>query len=124
MKLSSIRGNSQRMPVDERFKKGIELFNQEQFYECHEILEELWLESTGPYRNLYKGVIQAAVALFHLKRGNLNGARALFQTSAAYLTEYKPRALGLNVEILIEGMNLCFRGRKKLPIPKLDFHEP
>ena len=111
------------MRIDERFKKGIELFNQEQFYECHEVLEELWLESTGPYRDLYKGVIQAAVALYHLKRGNLNGAKALLQTSTGYLTKYKPSALGLNVGKLIEEMKVCFRSRKGLLIPKLDFHE-
>ena len=96
------------MPVDERFKEGIELFNEEKFYECHEIIEDLWLETNDEYKDFYKGVIQAAVALHHLKRGNLNGAQHLFRTSTRYLTKYKPHALGLNVEKLIDDMKTCF----------------
>ncbi len=96
------------MPVDERFKKGLELFNEENFFECHEVIEKLWLETKDKNRNLYKGVIQAAVALHHLKRGNLNGAKHLFKTSTRYLTRYQPRTLGLNVKKLIEDMKTCF----------------
>ena len=110
------------MSVDERFKKGIELFNEEEFYECHEVIEDLWLGTQGRYKDLYKGVIQAAVALHHLKRGNLNGAQKLFKTSTRYLSEYKPKALGLNVEKLVNDMKQCFQGNENL-IPKLEFEE-
>ena len=99
------------MRVDERLIKGVELFNRGEFFECHEVIERLWLKSRGRYRDFYKGIIQAAVALHHLKRGNLNGARKLFGSSARYLKPYEPRTLGLNVKQLIEDMRRCFRTR-------------
>ena len=102
------------MVGDERFKKGVELFNREEFYECHEVIEKLWFEAKGDkYRNLYKGVIQAAVALHHLKRGNLSGAKQLFKTSTRYLSPYRPQALGLCVEKLIKDMKTCFEKANK-----------
>ena len=111
------------MSADERFKKGIELFNNEEFYECHEIIEGLWLATEDEYKDLYKGVIQAAVALYHLKRGNLSGARELYRTSSHYLNQYKPKVLGLNVEKLLHDMKVCFESMNDQKIPKLDFHE-
>ena len=98
------------MPVDKRFKKGLELFNHQDFFECHEVIEDLWLEtpSENTYRNLYKGVIQAAAAVYQFRRGILSGALGLYKTSVGYLEKYKPTALGLDVQNLIDQMNLCF----------------
>ncbi len=106
------------MPVDERFKKGLELFNEEKFFECHEVVEKLWLETKDKNRNLYKGVIQAAVALHHLKRGNLNGAEHLFKTSTRYLAKYQSRTLGLNIKKLMNDMKTCFAEVPNLKLKK------
>ena len=53
----------------DQFLKGIELFNQEQFYECHDTLEEIWLEETGEERGFLQGMIQVAVAFHHYQNG-------------------------------------------------------
>ena len=108
--------------VDERFKRGIHLFNEEEFFECHEVIEDLWLATSDEYKNLYKGVIQAAVALYHLGRGNMKGARKLYGTSNKYLRKYLPSALGLNVEKLLADMKICFEQDNGL-IPKLEFKD-
>ena len=124
------------MSIDYRFKKGLELFNQGEYFECHEVIEALWLEtpSEDPYRDLYKGVIQAAAAIYQFERGILSGAISLFETSVKYLEAYKPEALGLKVTPMIQGLQTCFKplanwdGKKKVLlnkrlIPKLDYHE-
>lgn len=99
------------MRVDPRFKKGLELFNEGEFFECHEVIEDLWLEtpSDDPHRDLYKGVIQAAAAVYQFERGILSGALGLYTASIAYLKEYEPSALGLDVTKLIRGMKRCFK---------------
>ena len=114
---------SEIMPVDERFRKGLELFNEKEFFECHEVIEELWLETPQghPHRDLYKGVIQAAAAIYQFDRGILSGADSLYKTSIAYLEKYKPAALGLNVEKMIEGMNAFF-SEKENQTPTLEDH--
>lgn len=123
--------------VDGRFKEGLRLFNEGDFFECHEVMEELWLQTppSDAYRDLYKGVIQAAAALYQFERGILSGALGLFQTATVYLGRYRPAALGLDVDKLIDDLKRCFAGleswdgKKSVPfprelVPKLIFHIP
>ena len=108
--------------MDARFVKGLELFNEKDYYGCHEVMETLWLETdpADPCRDLYKGVIQAAAAIYQLERGILSGALGLFKTSVVYLDKYKPKALGLNVEKLIRDLKIFFTGGGKTA-PRLEF---
>jgi uncharacterized protein len=54
---------------------GLGLFNDQKFWECHEYLEDHWLEDVSdPARLIYWAVIQTANALFHWREKNLSGA--------------------------------------------------
>ncbi|HZG58896.1 DUF309 domain-containing protein [Paenibacillus sp.] len=45
------------------------------FFECHELLEEYWkAHPESPHRETWVGLIQAAVGLYHYRRGNAAGA--------------------------------------------------
>ncbi len=57
------------------------------FFEVHEIVEPVWLETRGPEREVLQGVIMAGAALHHLTRGNLAGARGLLGDAARRLHE-------------------------------------
>jgi uncharacterized protein len=70
------------------------LFEEKDYYGCHEVLESLWL---GDRNDFYKGLIQFAVALYHLNCGNVEGARKLFRRSSEYLNMFEPRYCGLDV---------------------------
>jgi predicted metal-dependent hydrolase len=66
-----------------------ECFNQQMFYEAHDVLEELWLaERHGPNYGFYKGLIQFAGAFVHLQKNRLRPAAALFRLSQTYLRHY------------------------------------
>lgn len=58
-------------------RHGIELFNAQKYWECHEDLEHHWLEEAGPLRNVYWAIIQVAAAMIHYRDGNIIGARGL-----------------------------------------------
>ena len=73
---------------DPRYLKGIEEFNRRNYFESHEIWEDLWIDHCGPDREFFKGLIQAAVALHHWTRGNLGGALTLWRRSRGYLQPY------------------------------------
>jgi len=62
------------------FVRGIEEFNREEFYQCHETLEEYWqsLPPQLPERQIVQGIIQIAVGFYHLRRDNVKGALKLF----------------------------------------------
>jgi predicted metal-dependent hydrolase len=76
--------------------RGVELFSQRRFYECHDTLEELWSGVRGPSRGFFQGLIQAAVGFYHLENGNRAGARRLFDRALARLEGYPDRYAGVD----------------------------
>lgn len=63
--------------LPEEYLRGIALFNDGRFYECHEVWETVWLRATGEQRRFLHAMIQAAAALLHVQRGNWKGARSV-----------------------------------------------
>jgi predicted metal-dependent hydrolase len=80
-----------------------ECFNQQMFYEAHDVLEELWLAEgrVGANYGFYKGLIQFAGAFVHLQKNRLNPAAALFRLSQTYLCNYVSEHQRLDVSQLI-----------------------
>lgn len=74
------------------------------FFEVHEILEPLWLESQGEARRALQGVIMAGAALHHLCEGNLTGARGLLREAARRLAFPAPE-LPLDLERFASGLS-------------------
>lgn len=91
------------------FVRGVELFNDCEFYECHDVWEELWAEYRGPSRTFYQGLIQTAVALHHFCNGNIRGARKLYHGSRKYLEPFRPHHIGINLDQLFSEMEACFQ---------------
>lgn len=91
---------------DPRFLKGIGEFNQQLFFECHETLEELWLEERGEERQFFQGIIQIAAAYYKLQQGVPVGAIKLWRTGMAKLKLYPPVYLAMNVEALVQSVQL------------------
>lgn len=75
--------------LDPHYTGYFELFNQQQFYEAHDVLEHLWLKDKyGPNGPFYKGLIQLAGAFVHLQKNRLRPAAALFKLALANLEKY------------------------------------
>lgn len=92
---------------DPRYLQGIEHFNACDFFEAHEVWEEVWTNYQGPSRKFYQGLIQVAVALHHFCNGNIRGAKKLYNSSRAYLEPYRPLHLGLDLEKLFADFEHC-----------------
>jgi uncharacterized protein len=93
---------------DPRYLAGIVLFNRGDFFEAHEVWEDLWMHCTGPERSFYQGLIQAAVGLCHFCNGNLRGAVKLYNSSRDYMAKYGPAYLGLDNALFWRQMERCF----------------
>lgn len=65
-------------PLSEKAVAGIALFNKFEFFEAHELLEEAWNEDPSPARELYRAILQVAVAYLQIERGNYRGAVKMF----------------------------------------------
>lgn len=93
----------------EQYLEGLRLFNAEEFFESHEVLEELWSETQDSRKKFYQGLIQAAVALLHFGNGNLGGAKKVYLSSRKYLELYQPQFEGLDVTRFLEAFQFCFQ---------------
>lgn len=102
------------MPPDDYhplYLGGIERFNRRDYFESHEVWENLWNVERGPAKKFYQGLIQAAVALHHLANGNHRGADKLLARCRWHLSPYRPKYMGLDVERFLAQMADCFAGR-------------
>lgn len=73
--IMSAYNNEHRAIYPAAYLAGIELFNEQRYYEAHEAWEDIWRESQGDVRLFYQGLIQAAAALLHYDRNNLVGTK-------------------------------------------------
>jgi len=92
----------------EALRQWVELFNAGRYFEAHEVLELPWLREVEPRKTLLKGLIHAAVALYHYGRGNGHGARVKYASCARYLEPYRPRCEGVDVEALLRDLEAFF----------------
>lgn len=93
---------------DPRYLQGIEYFNDCEFFEAHEVWEEIWQEDRSSSRKFLQGMIQAAVALHHFGNGNIRGAKKVYYGSCGYLEHYRPRYWGLDLDKFLGEMKQCF----------------
>ncbi len=96
------------MTDDPRLAEAARLFNAREFFACHDVLEEVWNETVGPERDLYQGLIHAAVALFHFSEGNYGGARKMYHSAARYLTAFLPRESQFDLPQLLADLKVAF----------------
>src|SRR5213594_3098862 len=57
-------------------QEGIRLFNEEYFFEAHEVLEDLWKREHGKSKLFLQGLIQICAAYHHFQNGNLIGTES------------------------------------------------
>jgi len=106
--------------VADLYEEGIELFNRGSFFECHEAWEEAWKRSTGAEKIYYQGIIQAAVAILHVQRGNLDGARGLYAKARAKLDPMPSEHMGVALGELRSDLAIFFSAAdadEKAPLP-------
>lgn len=89
------------MATDPKLVKFIVLFNRDRdYYECHDVMEELWLEE-GRSR-FWQGLLQVAVGLHHYGNDNYTGAVKLLRAALEKLDDYADAEAGIDVKRLRE----------------------
>lgn len=53
---------------EEILREGIALFNEERFWESHEVLERIWHPAEGEEKEIIQGMILTAAALVHAQK--------------------------------------------------------
>jgi predicted metal-dependent hydrolase len=93
---------------DPRYLAGVLFFNERDFFEAHEVWEDIWTECSGTERSFYQGLIQAAVGLLHFSRGNFRGAVKLYHSARRYLEACPAPYHGFDRLAFWPQMEACF----------------
>jgi hypothetical protein len=84
---------------------GIQLFNEHEFFEAHEVWEDIWHMAYGLKHDFYQGLIQCAVALEHYRRSNPRGVVSLFNSYRPKFKHVPPIFMGLDVPQFLADMH-------------------
>jgi hypothetical protein len=101
--VETLEGKSHSQSVSENgfYRAYFRLWNEQDYYQAHDVLEHIWLETTTDDARYFKGLIQAAGAFVHLKKQfehpthpkhgrRLQPAVRLFQLALKNLADYGP----------------------------------
>jgi predicted metal-dependent hydrolase len=92
------------------FYKGVDYFNREFYYECHDVWEELWGEAKGQQKIFYQALIMVAVSLYHFGNENLVGALSCYQKALSEFRKLPSQLSGLNLLELVRQLNEFYAG--------------
>ncbi|MGA7670210.1 MAG: DUF309 domain-containing protein [Nitrolancea sp.] len=101
-------------------REGISLFNAGEYFECHEVLEDIWREERDPVRALYQGILQIGVAFHHLHRDNWRGAVKLLDGGTEKVARFLPRCMGVDTQKLNREARACLESLRELGPERLN----
>jgi Domain of unknown function (DUF309) len=95
------------------YRAFFQCWNEQRYYEAHDVLEQLWLKTKSRDADYFKGLIQAAGAFVHLQKRfehpshakhsrRLPPAVRLFRLAERNLSSFTPCRHGLDVAALCQ----------------------
>ncbi len=94
--------------------RGIDLFNRQEFFDCHDVIEELWMEERGEKRLFLQGLIQSSVGCYHLTNGNTTGAISQYSKALDKLVKYPADYLGVRNDLLVSELGRLLAGAEAM----------
>ena len=95
-------------PLPELARDAIILFNEGDYYHCHDALEEAWRRDERPGRELYQGLLQVAIAYYQIERGNYRGALKMLLRARQWLEPLPDICRGVDVAGLRQDANRVY----------------
>ena len=103
--------------LEKKLIEGLELFNSQQFFDCHEILEDVWNELQAEDKIFLQVLIQYSVSLHLIQSNRIIGARKVYARALANLAKlsladannyYHLLVLRISLSKLIKDMENIF----------------
>jgi len=107
----------------QQLRRGIELFNRGEFFEAHEVLEDVWRAAPTENKKFLQGLVQLAVAFHHHSTGNLVGMRSVMQRGMNNLAGHADDSYGVNLASLIRSLaewRKAMDNGQTLPAPRIE----
>ena len=95
-------------PLSDLALKGLEKFNEGDYYAAHDSLEEAWVMDEGPGRDLYRGMLQVGIAYYQIEHNNYRGAIKMLLRVRQWLDPLPDKCRGVNVARLREDADRVY----------------
>ena len=116
-------------------ERGVALFNQQKFWEAHEVWEDAWKTETGEPRRFLHGLIQVAAGFVKLQRGEPKGTVSLLDKGAEKLADIPSGRYGIDTAGLLTSVSLWRGNASRMvaagatdydaaALPRLELREP
>jgi len=83
--------------ADDPIAVGVAMIQAREWFEAHEVLEVPWRAASGETKQALQALIQAAVSLEHLRRGNPRGAWGQWNKARAKMDQLPPVMCGVAI---------------------------
>lgn len=100
------------------FHEGLKLFNEQEWFEAHETWEDIWVMASGPRKLFYQGLIQCAVVLEHVRRGNPRGVRSVWKTAQTKFVNLPAVYMGIDIHQLLGDEYQAIKAILDLPLDR------
>ena len=101
----------------ELFQEGLRQYKLMDYFESHELWEELWSDYYLEDKKFIQGLIQLSVSFVHLSNGNMIGANNLLNKSKEKFTQFSGIHRGIDISILLNQIKKVELEYKKLKNP-------
>ncbi|HXM59599.1 MAG TPA: DUF309 domain-containing protein [Terriglobales bacterium] len=88
----------------EKYLQGISLFNNAEFFDAHEALEDIWRAAPPENKKFLQGLIQVAVAFHHYSTGNRVGMRSVLERAIKNLSQPAGSFGGIELTALLKSL--------------------
>jgi hypothetical protein len=79
---------------------GLDLFNEERYWESHEMLELVWRKATGAQKEVLQGIILLAAAFVHLQKNELDVTLSVMKRAHNKLDGHEGSYFGVDIGAL------------------------
>jgi hypothetical protein len=91
--------------LDRAVREGVELFNEERYWESHEAFESAWRQTAGTEKEVLQGVILAAAALVHLQKNDRIVALSVMERARDKLLRHSGERFGIDLDNLKQNLS-------------------
>jgi hypothetical protein len=93
-------------------RMGIDLFNEERYWESHEALESVWLTVAGQEKELLQGLILIAAAMVHMQKDEDAVAVSILSRAVEKFRNNRVGYLGIEISKIEETIRSMIASRK------------
>lgn len=109
--------------LPETAREAISKFNAGEYYEQHDLLEALWMETESPVRQLYQAILQVGIGYYQIEQGNRRGAIKMLSRALRWINFLPDRCQGVDVAQLranTEGLRTILLETGEDGLPDID----